>query len=165
MSAGRMPTDTLLFKMLGPKGSASGTAPGKLRLILAAERIGANCPPMSSTMLSDLRIFTKARICYALTAAEVCGAIAQSHLFDYRITTKGPYSHFGVPLSSVEIKLINSDDGKLGGHAPQGEVRKHITIPVGDVLTVLYRSLFQVLQLQVVRSVWECRVSLQKTTL
>ncbi|KAK3117217.1 hypothetical protein LTR53_001644 [Teratosphaeriaceae sp. CCFEE 6253] len=120
MSAGRMPTDGLLFKLLAP--SATSTKPGKLRLILTSERLGAGSPPLSSNMLSDLRIFTRARICYALTAARVAGAVAQSNVFDYRRDAGPGRSHFGSPLSSVEIKLLSQDDGKVDGALPEGEV-------------------------------------------
>ncbi|KAK3117460.1 hypothetical protein LTR53_001147 [Teratosphaeriaceae sp. CCFEE 6253] len=120
MSAGRMPTDGLLFKLLAP--SATSTKPGKLRLILTSERLGAGSPPLSSNMLSDLRIFTRARICYALTAARVAGAVAQSNVFDYRRDAGTGRSHFGSPLSSVEIKLVSKEDGKVDGALPEGEI-------------------------------------------
>lgn len=122
MSAGRMPTDGLLFRLLAPSSSASGDKPGTLRLILTSERLGAGGPPLTSTMLSDLRIFTKARICYALTASKVAGAIAQTNVFDYRREDGQGYAHFGLPLSSVEIKLVNKDDEKVSGTSPEGEI-------------------------------------------
>jgi len=74
---------------------------------------------LSSTMLSDLRLYTRARICYALTAASIAGAIAQSNVFDYRIEAG---SHFGAPLSSVEIKLMNSNESELEGARPRGRL-------------------------------------------
>lgn len=123
MSAGRMPTDTFLFKLLAPSTSnSSGGQPGQLRLILTAERLGTGTPPLSSAMLSDLRIFTRARICYALTAAKVAGAIAQSNLFDYRIESGAGHGHFGGVLSSVEVKLISSKDHELNGSEPTGSL-------------------------------------------
>lgn len=119
MSAGRMPTDGLLFKLLAP----SGGKPGQLRLILTSERVGAGSPTLTSTMLSDLRIFTRARIVYALTAAPVCGAISQSNVFDYRREDGQGFAHFGVPVSSVEVKLrAKEEEGTLGGDRPEGEV-------------------------------------------
>ena len=122
MNAGRMPTDTLLFKLLGPRGGAAGTTPGKLRLIFVSQRCGADSPAISSTMLSDLRIFTRARICYALVASTVAGAVAQTNLYDYRRENSTGYSHFGTPLSSVEIKLVDNDDAKVAGSTPVGGV-------------------------------------------
>lgn len=122
LTAGRMPTDTLLFKLLGPKGGAVATAPGKLRLIFVSERAATNTPPLSSSVMSDLRIFTRSRICYALTAAHVAGAVAQTNIFDYRQDGTRPHGHFGVPLSSVEIRLLNANDANVAGITPEGEV-------------------------------------------
>ena len=124
MSAGRMPTDNLLFKLLAPSGNAAGSSPGVLRLILAAERARTGSPALSSTTLSDLRIITRARICYALTAAQVAGAIAQTNIYDYRRDERPGHSHFGAPLSSVEIKLVDKEDDKVDGSTPTGEVSK-----------------------------------------
>ena len=122
MNAGRMPTDSLLFKLMAPGSSASGNKPGTFRLILTSERLGAGSPILTSTMLSDLRIFTKARICYALTAARVAGAIAQTNVFDYRRVDGIRHAPFGIPLSSVEIKLTSTDDAKVDGSSPEGEI-------------------------------------------
>ena len=121
MSAGRMPKDGWLFRMLAP--STSNTEPGKLRLILTSERLGADTPALSSTMLSDLRIFTGARICYALTVAAVAGAVAQTNVFDYRRENGTGFSHFGSPLSSVEIMMVdNENDTRVGGAQPEGDI-------------------------------------------
>ena len=73
-------------------------------------------------MLSDLRIFTRARICYALTAAKVAGAVAQTNVFDYRREEGSGCSLFGIPLSSVEVKVANTDDSQLGHTKPSGEI-------------------------------------------
>lgn len=121
MSAGRMPTDGLIFRLLAPSSSTS--KPGQLRLILSSERLGAGSPPITSTMLSDLRIFTRSRIVYALTAARVAGAVAQTNVFDYRRDDGAAHSHFGIPLSSVEVKLLNTNDSEVEGHQPRGEIR------------------------------------------
>lgn len=120
MSAGRMPTDGLLFKLLAP--SSTTTNPGKLRLILTSERVGTGSPHLSSTLLSDLRIFTRSRIIYALTAAKVAGAVAQTNVFDYRRDDGNAASHFGIPLSSVEVKLVNASDAEVGAQEPKGTI-------------------------------------------
>lgn len=121
VAAGRMPTDGILFKLLAPKSGS--TEPGKLRLILTSDRIGAGSPPLTSTMLSDLRIFTRSRIIYALTASKVAGAIAQTNVFDYRREDGMMHSHFGVPLSCVEVKFINAaNEAVLGSPEPQGQL-------------------------------------------
>ena len=121
MSAGRMPTDKWLFKLLSPPVSAGGN-PGQLRLILVAERLGTDAPALSSHTLSDLRIFNRARICYALTAPEVAGAVAQTNLYDYRMESTAGHSHFGVPLSCCEIKLTSANDQDVDGNSPKGEI-------------------------------------------
>lgn len=98
-----------------------GTIPGKLRLVFVAERIGGDTPVLSANVLSDLRVYTGARIIYALAAARVAGAVAQSALFDYRITP-GVEAHFGAPLSSVEIYLKDMGAHKTTDDIVQGEV-------------------------------------------
>ena len=56
--------------------------------------------------MSDLRVYTQARVVYALTAARVAGAVAQTNMYDYRLGDESSrHSHFGVPLSSLEIKV------------------------------------------------------------
>jgi hypothetical protein len=69
--------------------------------------------------LTDLRIFTGARVLYALTAAKVAGALFQTLAYDYR-RYSGP-SHFGPPLSSVEIKLVGHQEN-AGASAREGKV-------------------------------------------
>ncbi|KAK5137737.1 hypothetical protein LTR08_007308 [Meristemomyces frigidus] len=122
MAAGRMPTEGLLSRFLAPSPTASGTKPGALRLILTSERLGYGTPPLTSTMLSDLRTFTRARICYALTAAEVAGAITQSHVFDYRRVEGRGCAQFGVPVACVEVKLVAESDGMVAGPRPRGAI-------------------------------------------
>lgn len=121
VSAGRMPTDGILFRLLAP--SSANIQPGKLRLILTSERLGAGSPALSSTMLSDLRIYTRSRIIYALTTAKVAGAVAQTNVFDYRRDDGIGHAHFGIPLSSVEVKLLNSgSDEAVAAQEPKGEI-------------------------------------------
>lgn len=118
LSAGRMPGSSLLL----PSTSTSTTSPGKLRLLLTSERLDADSPPLSSATLSDLRIFTRARIIYALTASAVFGAVAQTHVFDYRREEGEGHSRFGAPVSSVEIRLVGSGDQEVGKSEPVGEL-------------------------------------------
>ncbi|KHO01506.1 AMP-dependent synthetase/ligase [Metarhizium album ARSEF 1941] len=98
-----------------------GNAPGKLRLVYVAERIGGDTPLLSSGVLSDLRVYTGARVVYALTAARVAGAVAQTALYDYRLTP-GVKAHFGVPPSSVEIYLKDMGEHKTTDHVVEGEI-------------------------------------------
>jgi hypothetical protein len=92
------------------------------RLIYTYERIGAESTPLSPVELSDLRITTGARLIYALTAATVAGAVAQTSMLDYR-TSGGARSHFGPPLSCVEIMLVDTSTTKISDDEnPIGEI-------------------------------------------
>ncbi|KAF2728177.1 acetyl-CoA synthetase-like protein [Polyplosphaeria fusca] len=124
LTAGRLPTDSFISRVNAPTRAAIGTTPGKLRLLFVSERAGHNTPPMSSDDLSDLRIFAKARVIYALTAAKVAGAVAQTNIYDYRrgVTPANKHSHFGVPLSSLEIKLKDTPVHKTTDDGPFGEI-------------------------------------------
>lgn len=139
LAAGRMPGEGLLYKMVAPKASAIGTSPGKLRLIFASERAGTGAATLSSAALRDLRIITRSRICYALTAPTVAGAVAQTNIYDYRHDDRPGHSHFGAPLSSVEIKLVDKDDTKVDGSTPSGEVSfLSLSILTGDTCRLTY---------------------------
>jgi len=138
LTAGRLPTDTFLTKLNAPTRAAVGTTPGKLRLVFVAERLGLNTPPLSSEDLSDLRIYTKSRIVYALTTAKVAGAVAQTNMYDYRrgTTPANKHSHFGVPLSCVEIKLKDTDHYKTTDEQSIGELWVSGTSVVGGEINL-----------------------------
>lgn len=124
LTAGRLPTDTLLTRINAPTRATVGTTPGKLRLLFVSERAGLNTPPLSAEDLSDLRIYTKARVVYALTAAKVAGAVSQTNIYDYRrgATSTSKHSHFGVPLSCLEIKLKDNGPHKTTDEQNAGQV-------------------------------------------
>ncbi|KIW07224.1 uncharacterized protein PV09_02082 [Verruconis gallopava] len=124
LDAGRMPSDSLFSRINSPHRVSLGTTPGKLRLLFISERAGAETPPLSSQDLSDLRIFTNARVVYALTAARVAGAVAQTSVYDYRRETgsRNKHSHFGAPLSSVELKVVDSGVHKTTDEGAKGEI-------------------------------------------
>lgn len=124
LTSGRLPTDTFLTRMNAPTRASIGTTPGKLRLLFVSERAGLNTPPLTSEDLSDLRIYTKARVIYALTAAKVAGAVAQTNIYDYRrgVTPSGKHSHFGVPLSCLEVKLKDTPSHKTTDEQCAGDV-------------------------------------------
>ena len=103
-------------------GTVRPPGTGKLRLILTAERAGADSPKLSTAVLSDLRAFTGARIMYALTAAKVAGAATQTGFYDYRVFEHERYSHFGPPLTSTEILLRDTKEYKTTDERSQGEV-------------------------------------------
>jgi hypothetical protein len=124
LAAGRLPTDNFLSRLNTPARAVIGTTPGKLRLLFVSDRAGLNTPPLSSKDLSDLRIYTNARVVYALTAAKVAGAVAQTHVYDYRLglTPSTKHSHFGVPLSCVEIKVKDTPQHKTTDERAIGEL-------------------------------------------
>ncbi|KAJ4311814.1 hypothetical protein N0V94_007756 [Neodidymelliopsis sp. IMI 364377] len=123
LASGRLPTDNLLTRFNAPARATLGTTPGKLRLVFTSERAGLNTPPLSSRDLSDLRIYTQARVVYALTAAKVAGAVAQTNVYDYRLgAPSSKHSHFGVPLSSLEAKVRDTPTHKTTEEQSVGEL-------------------------------------------
>ncbi|KAG7289066.1 hypothetical protein NEMBOFW57_005428 [Staphylotrichum longicolle] len=115
----------LQTRKLAQNGVMPTTKPegSKLRLILTAERAGADTPRLSSAVLTDLRAFTGARIMYALTAAKVAGAVTQTGFFDYRVfeDEKGG-CHFGPPLTSTEVLLKDMGTWKTTDEGSRGEI-------------------------------------------
>ncbi|KAK4159373.1 peroxisomal long chain acyl-CoA synthetase 7 [Cladorrhinum sp. PSN259] len=101
-----------------------GKEPSQLRIVFVAERIGADTPKLSSAVLSDLRLYTGARVMYALTAAKVAGAVAQTGYYDYRVfeDEKKGCSHFGPPTTSVEVLLKDTEGYKNSDELSQGEI-------------------------------------------
>ncbi|PNY29117.1 Uncharacterized protein TCAP_00967 [Tolypocladium capitatum] len=98
-----------------------GTTPGRLRLVYVAERAGGETPRLSSSVLSDLRVFTGARVVYALTAARVAGAVSQTSFFDYRVDSSS-MGHFGAPPTSVEFFLRDKGAHKTTDDVVEGEI-------------------------------------------
>lgn len=118
---GTLPASNLLSAFSSHAAPAIGTTPGKLRLLYVADRAGTDTPHLSSEVLSDLRVFTGARVIYALTSAKVAGAISQTSFYDYRVTRDSP-GHFGPPLTSVEVLLRDSGSHKTTDDVIEGEV-------------------------------------------
>jgi len=121
VQAGVMPTVSLLSRLFDVAGPAVGARPGRLRLLFTAERPGAGTPRLSSAVLSDLRVFTRARLVYALTAPKVAGAVAQTGFYDYRVFDDD-CSHFGPPLTSTEFLLRDKGPHKVTDDSMEGEV-------------------------------------------
>lgn len=120
---GVMPLASVFSRMFDRLRPSIGTTPGKLRLIFVSEQAGAESTPLSSQVLSDLRIYTRSRIIYALTAAKVAGAVAQTGLYDYRVgNDPEKYSHFGAPVTSVEIFFKDTKEHQTTDKQAAGEV-------------------------------------------
>ena len=91
------------------------------RLIYIAESTSDEEVPLSLNEFFNLRILTGSRLIHALTNAKVAGPIAQTNILDYQIRGVGTskHSHFGPPLSSVEVKLKevegkSNENGAIG---------------------------------------------------
>jgi hypothetical protein len=125
LTNGNMPRRGGVLAGLAAPTPAVGAAPGALRLLLVAWRAGSGGvePPVGEADLCDLRAATGARVVYALTAARVAGAVAQTHAFDYRVAdgARG-HSHFGAPVGSVEVKLVDAGEHRTTDECVRGEV-------------------------------------------
>jgi len=134
---GVMPVASTLSRMYDTLRPAIGTTPGKLRLIYVSEQPGANSPPLSSQELSDLRIYIGSRIIYALTSPNVAGAVTQTGLYDYRIDeASAKYSHFGAPVTSVEVFFKDTEVHKTTDERAAGEIHVRGPAVVGEVASL-----------------------------
>jgi hypothetical protein len=119
---GSMPNSTIFsrpFDALRPK---LGSGASKLRTIYISEQIEGNSTHLSAQDLSDLRIYTGARIIYALASPLVAGAVTQTSIFDYRVKVADKRSHLGAPTTSVEIYFKDKGEYKTTDGTSQGEV-------------------------------------------
>ncbi|EEP78994.1 conserved hypothetical protein [Uncinocarpus reesii 1704] len=120
LDSGVMPTRNWLWRL----SSAAPTAElslDKLRLLFISHRAdGDKQNQLTSDQLTDLRIFTGARVLYALTAKSVAGPVCQTLPYDYRRHSGN--SHFGPPANSVEIKLIGHKETGSDDRAAKGEL-------------------------------------------
>jgi hypothetical protein len=128
---GVMPVATVFSRMYDSLRPIIGTTPGKLRLIYVAEQAGVETIPLSAETLSDLRIYTGARIIYALTSAKVAGAVTQTGLYDYRVDdASDKYSHFGAPVTSCEIFFKDTAQHKTTDESSAGEVNPTVIFEI-----------------------------------
>ncbi|KAL4740049.1 hypothetical protein BDV11DRAFT_106529 [Aspergillus similis] len=113
LDAGSMPSQGS-FSRLASIGPTAELSLDKLRLLCISHRIDdVTDARLDYEQLTDLRVLTGARVVYALTGPGVAGAISQTNVFDYR-RFEGP-SHFGAPLSTVELLLSDlSEDTEQG---------------------------------------------------
>lgn len=119
---GVMPTASILSSLNESLQPSIGAAPGNLRLIFVADEVGGKQHPINTTILNDIRVFTGARIIYALTAPKVAGAVTQTNLYDYRVGAKLSDAHFGAPGTSVELLLRDTKDHKTTDDRASGEI-------------------------------------------
>lgn len=121
LDAGVMPSHNF-FSQIANIGPTAELSFDKLRLLCISHRFDAGHEvSLSSEQLTDLRIFTGARVVYALTGPGIAGAITQSNIFDYR-RFDGP-SHFGSPLSCLEVSLTDVPEDAGLEQAVVGKVR------------------------------------------
>ncbi|ODH51057.1 hypothetical protein GX48_02842 [Paracoccidioides brasiliensis] len=142
LDAGTMPTQNILTRLasLGPIAELSLE---NIRLLYISHRIDANPEyQITSDQLTDLRVFTGARVLYALTAPTVAGAICQTNSFDYRRIPGR--SHFGPPLSNLEIKLIyeKEENASDTGDSSEGKICVAGPAVVGGKCTLDARGYF-----------------------
>jgi hypothetical protein len=140
---GVMPLATMFSRLYDSLRPVVGTTPGKLRLIYVSEQVGGASVPLSAETLTDLRIYLGARVVYALTAPQVAGAVAQTSPFDYRVDETGNSSHFGAPVSSVEISFRDTKNNKTTDESSAGEV-SFLLPRYSNVLLTAYSLLFKV---------------------
>lgn len=120
LDAGVMPSQNI-FSQVANIGPTVDLSLDKLRLLCISHRFDAGKEvSLSSEQLTDLRVFTGARVVYALTGPGIAGAITQSNIFDYR-RFSGP-SHFGSPLSSLEVLLTDFPEGAVNEKDIVGKV-------------------------------------------
>ncbi|CAK7206037.1 hypothetical protein SEUCBS139899_008820 [Sporothrix eucalyptigena] len=119
---GVIPSSTaFVSRVLDSVRPAIGATPGKLRLLYVAERAAAGTPAVSAAVLSDMRVFTGARVIYALTGAKVAGAAAQTAFYDYRVAP-GKYAPFGSPLTSTEYLVRSKGQHEVTDDKLEGEI-------------------------------------------
>lgn len=130
LDAGVMPSRGI-FSQIANIGPTAELSLNRLRLLCISHRFDTSSEVrLSLEQLTDLRIFTGARVVYALTGPGVAGAITQTNVFDYRRFSKASRaSHFGPPLSSVEVILTGSPEGAGGDKVVEGQVRFHRPSP------------------------------------
>ena len=121
-SGGHMPTSSFLTRLSAPSSPAIGTTSGQLRVVFVAARTGSTAPPLSSSELSDLRVFTGARVVYALTTPRVFGAVTQTHLYDYRRDSGAGHAQVGTPLACLEVKVKDTASHKTTDEKIEGEI-------------------------------------------
>lgn len=134
LDSGNMPSRNF-FSQLARIGPTAELSLDNLRLLCISHRIDADSSVrLTSEQLTDLRVFTGARIVYALTGPGVAGAITQTNAFDYR-RLDGP-SHFGPPVSSTEITLTGINEATASDGQLEGQVSNPFQMTVHLLILV-----------------------------
>jgi hypothetical protein len=114
LDAGIMPSQGF-FSRLATVGPTAELSLDRFRLLCVAHRVDEDpAVRLDHEQLTDLRVYTGARVVYALTGPGIAGAILQTNVFDYR-RFSGP-SHFGAPLSTVEVLLTGVTENTEQGY-------------------------------------------------
>jgi hypothetical protein len=127
LTSGRLPN--------GIKGVRKSIS-NKLRLLYFT--VHSETKPVFSHNLDLLRAGLGSHIVYALGSPFAFGAIAQTHLHDYRVDgqEESGYGHFGAPVGGVEVKVSRiSDEGSVHGKAGMLEISGPIVAGNGWVET------------------------------
>ena len=120
LDAGIMPPHGPLYQVAN-MGTTAELNFDKLRLLCISHRCDADPEgQLTYAQLTDLRIFTGARLVYALTGPGVAGAVTQTNMFDYR--RFNGKSHFGAPLSSAEVLLTGAEESGEENRNAQGQI-------------------------------------------
>ncbi|KAI1337515.1 hypothetical protein F5Y15DRAFT_390643 [Xylariaceae sp. FL0016] len=119
---GVMPAASFLSSYNSSLHPRIGIKPGKLRLLYTSHEAGSMSPQLSEAMLSDIRVFTGARVIYALTTPKCAGAATQTLFHDYRMGGDGSGVHFGPPVSATEVLLRDSGKYKISDNDYTGEI-------------------------------------------
>ncbi|KAI1005147.1 hypothetical protein K3495_g3069 [Podosphaera aphanis] len=118
---GVMPSASYFSSFFDGLRPSIGCTPGELRLIYISTLAGKE-KPLSQAILSDLRIYTRARIIYALTAPKVAGAVTQTGIYDYRVSKDDDKAHFGPPVTSLELSFRDKGEYKTTDTISCGEI-------------------------------------------
>ena len=116
----------------------SSSALQDIRLIYTYEQAGTKQALLTAAQLSNMRLYTGARIIYALTDAHVAGAICQTNMLDYQShgLELDRSSHFGPPLSCVEVRLKATTGQEMDDDKPVGKLVVAGPAVVGGETTV-----------------------------
>jgi hypothetical protein len=124
---GILPAATFLTSINDSLRPSIGSTPGKLRIVFSSCQLNSQSTPILDTVtLNDLRIFLGTRVVYALCSPKVAGAVTQTSFYDYRHLPElwGKGTHFGVPITSLELWVKDTEGYKVTDEKMEGEVSR-----------------------------------------